>query len=371
MRIGVDARLLSAPLTGIGRYTHEMVNALIRAGADLTLYMPAPLAHPLETGPGRYTVIASRMKGRVGRFLWGQFILSFVVRRDRPDIFWGPTHRLPNFLPRKIIGCLTIHDLVWKFSPETMRRSSRMMERMLMPIAVRRADQIVAVSNHTRGDILRVFPGLRASITTIYPGVSARPAGYGSDYLEKWQIDRPYVLFVGTLEPRKNLQRLLEAYISLAADIRKKACLVIAGGTGWGNFRIGDVITGDARYDQVRLTGYVTERQLTTLYENALCLAMPSLYEGFGLPIVEAMAYALPILTSDVASMPEVAADAARLVDPYDVNAIAVELETLIRSTEVVEHLREASHRNAQRFDWDKAAAAILKLWSLTERRSA
>jgi glycosyltransferase involved in cell wall biosynthesis len=364
MRIGVDARLLSRPLTGIGRYSHEMINALLRADADLVLYAPGPLIHPLHSGAGRYTERITPMQGRALHLLWGQAVLPLQVRRDRPDVFWGPAHRLPPGLPQEIFGCLSIHDLVWRYAGKTMAPASRLIESVLMPPALKRADAIVAVSEHTKIDITRTFPELKAPVTRIYPGVSARPGGYGPDYLTKWGISRPYMLFVGTLEPRKNLGRLLQAYSALSPEVAQQADLVVAGGRGWGDVDLEKAVTSLGLQRKVHLTGYVDERELSTLYENALFLTMPSLYEGFGLPLVEAMRYGLPSLTADLSSMPEVAQGASLLVDPLDVGAIAEGLVRLISSSELRTQLSEAAAGNVARFDWDKAAQQLLGLFA-------
>jgi len=364
VRIGVDARLLALPLTGIGRYTHEMVNALLRAGAELDLYAPAPLVHPLHPGRGRYRERVVTMRGRAGRVLWGQAGLPLLVRRDRPDVFWGPAHRLPLGLPREIFGCLTIHDLVWRFAGETMRPASRLMEQVLMPPALKRADSIVAVSQHTKADIERTFPGLRADVSVIYPGVAARAPGHPAGYLEKWGISRPYILFVGTLEPRKNLARLLQAYVALPGGARQQAELVVAGGAGWGDVDLERTVASLGLRESVHVTGYVDEQELSTLYENALFLAMPSLYEGFGLPLAEAMRYGLPSLTANVSSMPEVAGDAAVLVDPLDVGSITAGLQRLIASSELRARLSQAAQAGVTRFDWDRAARQLLELFA-------
>ncbi|MHA6685980.1 glycosyltransferase family 4 protein [Mesorhizobium sp. A556] len=364
MRIGVDARLLARPLTGIGRYTHEMVNALLRANADLVLYAPGPLIHPLHLGTGRYKERITVMQGGARRFLWGQLVLPLQVRRDRPDVFWGPAHRLPLGLPREIFGCLTIHDLVWRFAGNTMAPASRLVERVLMPPALRRADAIVAVSGHTKMDITRTFPKLKAPITRVYPGVSPRPSGHPPEYLTKWGITRPYMLFVGTLEPRKNLGRLLQAYATLPSEVMQQADLVVAGGRGWGDVDLEKTVASLGLQGKVHLTGYVDERELSTLYENALFLTMPSLYEGFGLPLVEAMRYGLPSLTANLSSMPEVAHGASVLVDPLNVDAIADGLARLISSSELRAQLSEAAAGNVARFDWDKAAQELLGLFA-------
>jgi glycosyltransferase involved in cell wall biosynthesis len=359
MRIGIDARLLSMPLSGIGRYSHEMINALLRRGCALTLFSPAPLQHELEAGSGQYQVQAWRARNGRQRLFWDQFILPGWARRTRMDAFWGPAHRLPKGLARGAVRCVTIHDLVWKHAPHTMRPLSRIMDRHFMPIAVRRADCVVAVSEHTRADILQHWPSLQTPVHTIYPGVSQRAAPLPRAALARWGIGRPDCLFVGTLEPRKNLPRLLEAFAALPAAARHVQ-LVIAGGGGWGKLDLPDLIGQFGLSERVKLTGYVSEVELATLYAHAHGLVMPSLYEGFGLPLIEAMAHGVPLLTGALASMPEIAGGAAIVVDPYRTEAIAEGLTTLLLDGPRRQALIAAGQSRVARFDWDRAAGELL-----------
>lgn len=359
MRIGIDARLLSGPLSGIGRYSHEMINALLRRGCPLTLFSPAPLQHELEAGSGQYEVQAWRARNSAQRLFWDQVILPRWAGSARIDAFWGPAHRLPGGMAQGVTRCVTIHDLVWKHAPHTMRPLSRMMDRHFMPIAVRRADCVVAVSEHTRGDIAQHWPELRAPVHTIYPGVSRRVAPLPREALGRWGIGGPYCLFVGTLEPRKNLPRLLEAFALLPAAARHIQ-LVIAGGAGWGGLDLPGMIAHHGLTERVTLTGYVSEQELATLYAHAQGLAMPSLYEGFGLPLIEAMAHGVPVLTGAVSSMPEIAGPAAIVVDPYRAEAIAAGLTTLLLDEPRRQALIAAGQSRVARFDWDRAAGELL-----------
>ncbi len=358
MRIGIDARLLSMPLSGIGRYSHEMINALLRRGCALTLFSPAPLQHALEAGSGHYQVQAWRARNGMQKLFWDQFILPRWAEQARPDAFWGPAHRLPKGLAG-VVKCVTIHDLVWKHAPHTMRPLSRIMDRHFMPIAVRRADCVVAVSEHTKADILQHWPRLQAPVHTIYPGVSQRAAPLSREALARWGIDQPYCLFVGTLEPRKNLPRLLEAFAALPHAARHVQ-LVIAGGAGWGKLDLAGLISRFGLSERVRLTDYVSEDELATLYAHAHGLAMPSLYEGFGLPLIEAMAHGVPLLTGTLSSMPEIAGPAAILIDPHDAQAIAEGLATLLLDGSRRQGLIAAGQNRVARFDWDRAAGELL-----------
>jgi glycosyltransferase involved in cell wall biosynthesis len=183
------------------------------------------------------------------------------------------------------------------------------------------------------------------------------------EMLKEHDINRPYFLFLGTLEPRKNLIRLLTAYSHLSDSIKDQATLVIAGGKGWGGIDINDTVDdlGLAKY--VRILGYVDESILATLYAHALFLAMPSLYEGFGLPLVEAMVRGTPVLTSNNSSMPEVAGNAGLLIDPLDTQSIKNGLEELISNHNFREALADNARANVTRFNWDNAAKQLVSVF--------
>lgn len=367
VRIGIDARLLALPITGIGRYTWQLSRALSAGNGEFFLYMPAPPVLALEAAPDVQVRVA-HVPGRLGRALWSQTILPHQAARDRLDLFWGTAHRLPPGLPSSVARVVTIHDLVWKFAPETMRTDSRLLERCLMPRAIRQADRVLVVSHSTAQAVEDAFPASRGKVRVVYPGTTAmsRPADKSS--LLALGVDRPYFLFVGTLEPRKNLRRLLRAYARLPEAIRDSHLLVIAGGKGWGDV---DVVQqahelGLSRY--VVVTGYVDDVQLATLYGHARLLAMPSLYEGFGLPLIEAMSLGVPVLTSNVSSLPEVAGEAGVLVDPFDVAAIAQGLSRLLTDDALHARLSRLATRVASRFCWSKAAR---ETWEVFEEALA
>lgn len=168
------------------------------------------------------------------------------------------------------------------------------------------------------------------------------------------------MLFVGTLEPRKNLKRLLTAYSGLEESIRDQAMLVIAGGKGWGREDVVARIKDIGLTNQIKSLGYVDESTLSTLYANALFLAMPSLYEGFGLPIVEAMVYGTPVLTANNSSMPEVAGNAGLLVDALNIDSIRTGLAQMIGNAELRSSLAANAKKNVARFNWDESARQMI-----------
>jgi len=358
MKIGIDARLLSLPVTGIGRYTHEMCRQLVMLEGQYCLYTPAP---PMQDDwqQTHVSVRHAACSSRVSRMLWSQTLLPLWAAQDKVDLFWGTSHRLPRFLPAATARVVTIHDMVWKIAGETMRPLSRFMEGALMPQAIHMADRVIADSLSTAEAIESAYPAARGKVRVVYLGATILPAPAAFSSLACFEIDRPYFLFVGTLEPRKNLKRLVEAYAGLDEEVRNQTLLVIAGGKGWGAVDLAALVEKLGVTRHVRLTGYVSESELATLYAHARFLAMPSVYEGFGLPLVEAMSLGVPVLTSNVSSLPEVAGDAAVLVDPLVTASIAHGLSSLLTDQQLHDRLAGLACANAARFSWQKAAGEL------------
>lgn len=356
LRIGVDARTLIVQRTGIGRYVQDAARALIAAGHDLVLYWPETV--PVPEGLQQATHRHSAFHGSAGRILWSMSSLPRQVIHDGLDVFWGPAHRLPMGLPRTLPAVVTIHDLVWVVCPQTMRRRGLLAERMLMPPALRRADRIVAVSEATRSEIAVRFPDTAQKILTVYPGATALPAGAGPSQRQ------PYALFVGTIEPRKNLAGLLRALALLKREQAFDGRLIVVGGSGWRQSHIGEEVERLDLGDSVHFTGYVSDRELADLYAGARFLAMPSLYEGFGFPILEANRFGLAVLTSNVSSMPEVAGTTAHLIDPLDDRSIAAGFRRLWSDDAYRRRLADAAPANVDRFRWDICAEQLAEVFS-------
>lgn len=251
---------------------------------------------------------------------------------------------------------VTVHDLAWREMPEVVPRARRWYYGRLMPIGLRRAARILASSEATARNVARCFPDLSGRLrvtplgtpswvhTTIAGPPEAAP-------------HRPYFLFVGTLEPRKNLPRLLDAYERLLAQRSDDAPdLRLVGSAGWAMGPLRERLARPSLRGRVRVCGYRDRSELRRLYESALALTFPSLCEGFGLPVLEAMAFGLPVLTSDQGALREVAGQHALLVDPLDVDAIAGGLGRLVDDETLRRRLREAGPPHAARWSWNTTA---------------
>jgi glycosyltransferase involved in cell wall biosynthesis len=364
MKVGIDVRILSYPITGIGRYTLEMCRALSDIkGVSLYLYSPSPINNNIVSGLESATIRTHSWNNVLLRQFWSETYLPLWAKKDDLDVFWGPSHRIPRFLSSRIARIVTIHDLVWKCAKETMHPTTYFLERFKMPTAVREADLIVVDSYSTKDAVIKEFVVKRQNISVIPLATGNIQNTLSFDSLKKYGIDKPYFLFVGTLEPRKNLANLLSAYAGLSISNKSKAMFIIAGGKGWGRVNLKEIITQLDLTENVKILGYVDDATLATLYSNAQFLVLPSLYEGFGLPLIEAMSYGTPVLTANNSSMPEVSGNAGLLVDALDVESIANGLQEMITNNELRERLAKNAKLNASRFSWDESAKKLITVF--------
>jgi glycosyltransferase involved in cell wall biosynthesis len=360
IHVAVDAGAMHAG-DGIARYVEQTIAAIdrqARGAVRWSLYGRGPV-HDFGA---RLQVARSRsdhLPAQAGRTL-GMFLsLPWWTARDRPDVFWGPAHRLPWAMPRRTALVVTVHDLCWKYQPHTMRPLTRWLDAGLMPRALRRADRILASSSATRRDLTRLFPQHARRISVAYPAPATLPRVDASACISRLGLSAPFALFVGTPEPRKNLDRLLDAF----ASVRQHAPalqLVVVGARGWGEESPEQMILRHGLDATVRYLGRVSDADLAALYQGARMLVMPSCYEGFGLPLVEAMGFGTPVVTSKVASMPEVAGDAALLVDPGDSRSIAAAILRLARDETLHSKLSIRARAQAARFTDAASARAML-----------
>ena len=348
MRLAFDARPLNHPFTGIGVYTRRLVERLAERH-DLFGYLDRPLTgQPIDGVTFRSLRSPAWLRPLVVHLVFPTW-----ARRDGAEVFWSPRHHLPLALT-SLPTVVTVHDLVWQVAPETMRPLNRWLEALLMPIALNRATEVIAVSRDTAGRIasLRDRPA-----SVVYEAANTAPGA------TPYAHERPYFLFVGTREPRKNLNRLIEAFETTTIN----ADLILVGGTGWGETRSPRrLATGRARVIDL---GAVDDATVASLYAGCLAVVLPSIYEGFGLPLVEGLSYGKPLITSDRGSMPEIAGDAAVYVDPLDPSTIRDAIESVARDQDLAGRLASAAMARRGQFCWDLAAAQTGELIERAARR--
>jgi glycosyltransferase involved in cell wall biosynthesis len=363
-RIAVDARPLSLPGTGIYRYTRELLTRMARLGGEWYLYSPQPYdTTVLELPNVRHRQM--KLPSLPGAGQLGQLLYPKWLREDEIDVFWSPRHHLPPGLPRSVRSVVSIHDLVWVAHPETMPRLSRFGESLQMPYALKRADRVLALSDFTAGELLKKYPGLAPRITTVSPAshlpvidtIAAKPQP---------EMRAPF-LFVGTMEPRKNLGRLIAAYRQYVDAVAEPRRLQIVGGPGWGGVRPQELIADYGLGGQVEIHGKVDDKTLYQLYRAAHCLVLPSLYEGFGLPIIEALSQGVPVITSRDSAMSEAAGPAGLLVDPCSPASIAAALQTISEDQDVYRTLEGLTLEQCMRYDWQQSAERLYGLLTSAE----
>jgi glycosyltransferase involved in cell wall biosynthesis len=361
LRIAVDGSALHAPYSGIGRYLRSLLTRMVAAEGDVQWTLYCRQRDPIwPTSLGRARVCGDRLPVDAGRILALASSQPWWAWRQRPDVFWGPAHRLPLALPRTTARVLTVHDLCWLHAPQTMRVSTRWLDRTLMPQALRAADRVIAVSEAVRGELVAAFPFLASRIVVVREAAESLPTPALRSALEARGIFDRYVLFVGTAEPRKNLVGLIGAFARLPAAVRDTTQLVVVGGAGWGGVDLDQLLSVHGITSRSRCLRLVDDALLATLYRHAHCLALPSLYEGFGLPLLEAMAQGTPVLTGAFGAMAEIAGDAGELVDCRDVDAIRDGLLRLLVDDARHALLKVRARERAATFNWDVAARETL-----------
>ena len=227
----------------------------------------------------------------------------------------------------------------------------------LLPVSMRRAGLILTISEASRRDIVHYYPSVGHKIKVIPlaagPVVEARPAAAA---IERYTAGADFILAVGTVQPRKNISRLVQAYISLRRRNVTKARLIIVGRDDWQHSEIHSLAVASPSADDIVFAGYLADELVAALYQTCAVFVYPSLYEGFGLPVLEAMACGAPVITSNVSSLPEIAGEAAILVDPQSVEQISAALESVLGNQELQEDLRRRGREQAKTYSWDQTA---------------
>lgn len=360
MKIGIDIQAAAGPQTGLGVYTNGLLDSLLREnGKRHTFHLYR------KEGEQR-----SRDLNTLERLVWENMELPRQVKRDRVELLHVPAFAPPLIRPCRVVA--TVHDLIELIFPNAMGWPSRFYWSQWLPRAVRGADRIIADSQSTKADIEKYLGIDEKRIAVIYP---SGHEGFTSDVSQEslWETRRQfgirekYFLSVGTLEPRKNIFRVIEAFQKFLE--RKKESpvyqLVLVGSLDFGHGRFFERLRRQcpAVWDSLVFTGYVPKENLNLLYTGAEVFVYPSLYEGFGIPVLEAMASGVPVLTSRFSSLPEVAGDAAFYVDPMDSNAIAEGLFALTEDERLRKELVQKGLERRKRFSWRETAREILRVY--------
>lgn len=371
LRVGLNAHLLSLTQTyrgaGINGYIFQLLNRLPgAAGVESELDFVAYLREVSYRPPQGLRVVRSLWDttNPWRRILWEQTALA--ARSRELDLLHGLAFAAPFAAACPTI--VTVHDLSFLRFPEAFRRANRTYLSLFTRLSVRRATRVIAGSESTRRDVIALCGAPPERVVTVPYGVSeiftpASPEAVGAFRRRKGLPER-FILFLGTLEPRKNIGRLIEAYAILRRrqdlDVPK---LIIAGGQGWFYETLFTQVSDLNLIDDVLFPGYIPAEELPWWYRAAEMFVYPSRFEGFGLPVLEAMACGVPTITSNASSLPEVAGDAALLVDPDDTEALVNVIAQLLIDADLRAALREAGPRQAAQFPWTRTTFETLAVY--------
>ena len=366
MRIVFDGTTLTPFRTGVGYYTEHLLQHLARevvhTGDEIVVVSNQPIDTQAPLPPHVRVHDGHRFPIRIG---WMQLRAQRALEVLRPDVAHFTNGMIPIGAPSPTV--VTVHDMSLRLYPGCHPLRRLLLNRPLMHLAIRQASSIVTVSNSARRDLLRLHGVAADRVAVVHEAASPvfRPIADRvrlEDMRARYNLPRRFMLYVGTIEPRKNLPRLMAAF----AAARQRGIdhhLVCVGPYGWSSRDLSGHIDRLGIRDAVHFTGYVPFDHLPSIYNLGEFFAFPSLYEGFGLPVVEAMACGVPVITSSTSSLGEVAGDAAITIDPTDTDAITDAIVRLATDPELRRHRSESGLQRARSFSWEQSAREMLALY--------
>jgi glycosyltransferase involved in cell wall biosynthesis len=306
------------------------------------------------------------LNGLYSRLDWLYSHVSFeTLFRTKVDI-----HHAHNFfLPYKLHtpSVVTIYDMVYKLYPETMDQDNLDLLNKIMPRSVRDSTKILTISENSKREISEILNIDPNKISIAYPGFDPNifkviAPEYTQHHLDSLKIKKPFILYLGTLEPRKNIERIIDAYASLTS-YHKTFDLVLAGSIGWKSESIFERIEKYNLKENVHITGYISQSEQVALYNRATCFVFPSLYEGFGMPALEAMACGCPVIASNASSLPEVVGNAGLLVDPLNTDELSAAIQKVLDDESLQLPMKIKNQTQVQNFSWQNTAESVLNLY--------
>lgn len=384
MRIGIDYTAAVRQGGGIGRYTRNLIRALANLDRQhqYTLFVAGRGIDRRSVGswPANFRVRLIPVSDRWLHIFWQRLRVPIPVQTVTGplDLFHSPDFVLPPV--GRTPAMVTVHDLSFLRVPQCFVPGFSRYLTKAVTRAVGEADRILADSESTRSDLQAILGAAPERVRVIYPGVETRFRPVRDPVIlervrERYGLPNRFILGVGTLQPRKNFDGLIESFGRLAGPTQQQAVqdvhLVIAGGAGWMHEDLPQVVRRLGLDERVRFVGFVEDADLPALYSLARVFAFPSWYEGFGLPVLEAMACGTPVIAADNSSIPEVVGGAGCLVEAGDIEALADGLERLLVDEKLRVELMSAGHAQAKGFRWERAASQLLEEYEAMERKQA
>lgn len=371
MIIGIDGNEANiSKKVGISEYVFELLkqfseNREQKTGNKFEIYLKQ---EPEKNFPSQSKTWQYKVFGPSR--LWTQIALPahLFLERQKPDVFFSPAHYAPRFSPVPTV--VSIMDLAFFHFPELFTKKDLNQLKSWTGYSVKKAKKIITISQASKDDIIKLYGVEPEKIAVIYPGiknnVSLTPHIYPMNELKtKYDISDNFLLFVGTLQPRKNITRIIEAFSKIIKQKKENdedLQLVIIGRKGW---HYDEILAAPEKYgvkDQVKFLDFVPDEDLALFYRHAKAFVWPSLYEGFGLPVLEAMKFGCPVITSKVSSLPEAGGDAALYVDPENTEEIKTAIEKVLTDKKLRDEMTEKGKKQVAKFSWKKAATETLQV---------
>jgi len=364
MKIAIDATRAVTERAGIGRITYQLIENLLKTDhKNQYLLFFSYFRKSLEKEKliqkfkkPNVEIKTYRIPGALKEKIWAWKIPWFNRTLGKSEVLLAPSFLEVN-LGVKIPQVVIIYDMTTFLFPD--QRGQAVSERLSKrtKIACKKAEKIIAISEATKRDVLNILKIPSSKVVVTYPGLTRLPEP--AKKLPQGLKEKSYILFVGTIEPRKNLIGLFRAYAMLSAQLQEKFPLVVVGAQGWNTGETYQVLRKENLKDKVIFLGYQDDNMLAKLYREAAVFVYPSLYEGFGIPIIEAMSFGTPVITSNVSSMPEAAGKAALLIDPTEPKSISSALQRVLEGEFKVSNTQLKAQAN--KFSWEKAAKEVLR----------
>ena len=363
MIIGIDGNEANEKKrVGSGEYAYELLMQFVqlkshRPNLAFTLYLKNSPSWdlPQEQEGWTYRVIGPKK-------LWTQYALplDLYLHKPRPDIFFTPTHYAPRFSP--IPTVISIMDLSYIHFPDLFKKSDLYQLEHWTGYSIKNAKRVFTISNASKNDIINQYGIPEKQVSVTYPGIKKITEELPMKGIKKPQT---YILFVGTLQPRKNITRLIQAFALILKDKKNEKKyqdlqLLIIGKKGWLYDDIFSAPVINGVEDKVEFLEYVSNEELAVLYKNALFFILPSLYEGFGLPVLEAMQHGCPVITSNVSSLPEAGGEAALYINPENVDDMVIKMNKLLGDENLRKELVKKGYKQVKKFNWEKTAEETL-----------
>ena len=370
MNVALELQPCCGNRSGIGMYTYELAK---RMKTENGLEFAGNVFNFLGRNDNTDALSGIRMPIRtqksmpygVYRRIWHTIPFSYNALFPAADLNVFFNFIVPPRVKGKVIT--VIYDMTYLRFPETMNESNLRRIRKDIDYSVARSDRIVTISEFSKSEIHELLQVPEEKIDVVYsaPSIATGAADFQM-VQERLKIQKPYLLYVGTIEPRKNLIRLIQAFDWLKREKQIPHQLILAGGGGWKTEEIHQAAEAAQFGREIQFTGYLSSEEKNALYQNGDAMVFPSLYEGFGMPPLEAMLFGCPVICSDAASLPEIVGEAAELVDPLDVQAIADGIWHVLSNRDYRRSLIEKGAQQALRFSWDRSAEKMIQIYKET-----